>query len=197
MGVRGASTQFTETQETHPTRGRTPVLYGYPAWIWNVGMNLPAWAATRRWALLPAGLCAQLWLNNLLEPACLTERESRWAERGSFPEGREGREGPAAEGPAADCPDCPAWEKTPGLPQQGAGNVFPACSSAEPSEGRLGRLRCEMQRRLNCNLWGRDNAGRLCKAEGAGVAEVRAGGSQSPAGPQYPASQDCGLATGF
>ena len=51
-----------------------------------------------------------------------------------------------------------------------------------------------MQRRLNCNLWGPDNAGRPCKAEGAGVAEVKGGGSQSPAGPEYPASQDCSLA---
>ena len=112
LGMRGALTQFTETQETHPTGGRTPVLYGYLVWIWNVGMNLPAWAATRRRPLLLAGFCAQLWLNNLLEPACLTERERRRVERGSFPEGRDGIEGPAAEGPAADRPDRPAWEKT-------------------------------------------------------------------------------------
>lgn len=107
MGVRGASTQFTETQETHPTRGRTPVPYGYLEWIWNVGMNLPAWAATRRRALLLAGFCAQLWLNNLLEPACLTERQRRRVERGSFPESRE-----RIEGHAADGPDRPVWEKT-------------------------------------------------------------------------------------
>ena len=62
-------------------------------------------------------------------------------ERGSFPEGREGREGPAVEGPSADLSDRPAWEKTPGLPQQGAGNVCPACCSAEPSEGRLSHRR--------------------------------------------------------
>lgn len=107
LGVRGALTQFTETQETHPTGGRTPDLYGYLEWIWNVGMNLPAWAATRRRALLLAGFCAQLWLNNLLEPECLTERQRRRVERGSFPEGREGIEGPAADGP-----DRPVWEKT-------------------------------------------------------------------------------------
>lgn len=51
-----------------------------------------------------------------------------------------------------------------------------------------------MQRRLNCNLWGPDNAGRLCKAEGARVAKVKGSGSQSPAGPEYPALQDCSLA---
>lgn len=33
LGVRGALTQFTETQETHPTGGRTPDLYGYLEWI--------------------------------------------------------------------------------------------------------------------------------------------------------------------
>ena len=58
-------------------------------------------------------------------------------ERGSFPEGREGREGPAVEGPSADRSDRPAWEKTPGLPQQGAG----MCSlrAAALSHQRAGR----------------------------------------------------------